>query len=230
MGLLSLPNLGNSTKKATFTVMHKGFKETIDCMFNPPQISLNKDNDYTTMANKGSDTEDIEYRGGIGERITMELLFDTTMATTGFGSKDVRDRFRGLWHACYIDTSTKDQKTQLSDPPTVLFAWGKLKYEGFITNIDARFVFFDTDGTPLRAEVSITMKQKTANGFFPKQNPTSGAIPGKIHLVREGDRLDLIAAEHYDKPMMWRYIAEENGIDNPRQLAVGTRLVIPPAP
>jgi nucleoid-associated protein YgaU len=65
---------------------------------------------------------------------------------------------------------------------------------------------------------------------FGRQNPTSGAIAGKIHLVREGDRMDLLANQYYKKPMLWRYIAEHNDIDNPRNLTPGTRLIIPPLP
>ena len=50
----------------------------------------------------------------------------------------------------------------------------------------------------------------------------------RVRIVDRGDTLWAIAGEEYGAPTEWRTIADENGIDDPRTLQVGTELVIPP--
>jgi nucleoid-associated protein YgaU len=45
--------------------------------------------------------------------------------------------------------------------------------------------------------------------------------------VRKGETLWSIAAQRYGDGKRWREIADANGIDDPRKLAVGMELVIP---
>jgi nucleoid-associated protein YgaU len=46
--------------------------------------------------------------------------------------------------------------------------------------------------------------------------------------VKQGETLNLIAAEEYDDPAEWRRIAEANGIADPMDVKPGTVLVLPP--
>ena len=48
------------------------------------------------------------------------------------------------------------------------------------------------------------------------------------HVVKRGETLSSIAAEEYNDPTLWRSIAETNGINNPRRVAPGDVLAIPP--
>ena len=48
-----------------------------------------------------------------------------------------------------------------------------------------------------------------------------------MHVVKSGDTLSSIAAEEYLDPKLWRPIAIENGIDDPRVLIPGTLLLLP---
>lgn len=51
--------------------------------------------------------------------------------------------------------------------------------------------------------------------------------PVLVHTVLPGDSLGMIARTYTGSIDQWRAIAEHNGIDNPKQLAVGTQLTIP---
>jgi nucleoid-associated protein YgaU len=76
-----------------------------------------------------------------------------------------------------------------------------------------KFTMFKRDGTPVRAEVSITLKQVAEK---PKgQNPTSRSEARKIWVVEEGQRLDWIAYQEYNDASQWRYIAETNNLNSP---------------
>ena len=50
----------------------------------------------------------------------------------------------------------------------------------------------------------------------------------RIHVVREGETLPHIAFNAYQDPTRWRLIADANRILNPRRIAPGQALVLPP--
>jgi nucleoid-associated protein YgaU len=52
----------------------------------------------------------------------------------------------------------------------------------------------------------------------------------RIHVLLQGESLSGIAAQVYGNPELWRPIALRNGIDDPRSLPSGLRLVIPQLP
>ena len=88
---------------------------------------------------------------------------------------------------------------------------------------------FDNDGTPLRAEVTVSFKQIKDEGQYPKQNPTSGGSPGEhLRVVREGETLAQIAYQEYGDATLWRQIANHNPIRDPRRLQAGQQLIIKP--
>lgn len=62
----------------------------------------------------------------------------------------------------------------------------------------------------------------------------NGAQTDKYHILKEGDRLDLLAYQYWNKVVensskYWWVIADVNGIQNPLELSeyVGMQLVIP---
>jgi len=50
----------------------------------------------------------------------------------------------------------------------------------------------------------------------------------KTHIVRQGERLDMIAYREYGAPHYWRHLAEVNGLHDPRALHPGQVLILPP--
>lgn len=49
-----------------------------------------------------------------------------------------------------------------------------------------------------------------------------------IYVIQKGDTLERIALDLLGDSSQWRRIAEENQIEDPRELQVGNQLVIPP--
>ena len=210
--------------KATIKILWKNkAQETLTCHFNPEKYTITLTIGWQPQAVKGENTPVTEFTGGGPSTTSLTLLFDTSLEAT---ATDVRTVTKKLWEATRIETGGSDA---LKTPPNIIFSWGtNWAYEAVITSLSEEFIYFNRDGIPLRSNVSLGLQQIKDDDSFGKQNPTSGAIEGDIYIVREGDRLDLIAAKAYHKPGMWRSIAEYNGIDNPADLRPGSRLVIPP--
>lgn len=54
-----------------------------------------------------------------------------------------------------------------------------------------------------------------------------GAVQGITYLVKKGDNLSTIAKKFYDDGSLGRFIARANDLENPRNLSVGQKLIIP---
>lgn len=217
-----------SDKKASIIIKKKSGDVTLSCHFNPDTYTVNRSVSWQFQPIIGGNVPTAEFKGGSNSTTSLKLLFDTTgeEAVT-----DVRDHTKKLWDATKIDQDAKNTTTNQGEPPHVVFIWGRSwSFEAVITSLSEEFVLFSEEGVPLRSNVNLSLTQVKDDTSFGRQNPTSGATPGRVHTVREGDRLDLISAQYYKKATHWRYIAEQNGIDNPRQLKPGQRLVIRPLP
>lgn len=201
--------------------------ERINCLFNPDQLTLSQSNTWDADKVPGKDTPELFFSGGQSGSLSMELMFDTTsesgVAVTKYTNK--------LLKLMDVDPSlpSHDTSTNRGRPPWVTFHWGRWhSWKAIVASLSLKFTFFASDGTPLRANVSITLTQYEADANWGPQNPTSGTPdPQRTHSVRQGETLDRIAALHYGDATLWRKLAEANGIRNPLALRPGTRLNIP---
>ncbi len=60
-----------------------------------------------------------------------------------------------------------------------------------------------------------------------EENEPNSPDHTKAYIVKEGDTVSGIAALFYSDPRLWRPIARENEIVNPRKLQAGAVLAIP---
>ncbi len=187
--------------------------------------------------------------GGITE-ITLDLLFDVTLAGSSFPTEDVRDLTRPLFELA--ETSGNGRST----PPLVRFIWGKSwNILGAITAVAERVEHFNESGAPRRSWLRLRLvrvdepsSSASAKPLLASNAQWSAADPippeqVRIHEIVSGgsadsmaeaetptrptERLDEIAYREYGDARHWRLIAALNGIDDPLRLPDGTRLVIP---
>ena len=52
----------------------------------------------------------------------------------------------------------------------------------------------------------------------------------RVYVFKEGDTITGIAHKFYGNFSLWRLIADRNSIYDPRQVAVGTELLVPELP
>lgn len=213
--------------KATLVIMKPDGKSKIGLVtvhFNPDEYTVSRTLTWNKKDVPGKDVPQYDFGGASNADVTLNLLFDSSSEV----NKDVRDYTKPLWEATFVESSTKNATTQLGEPPRVMFMWGRQwSFTGVIVSMSQKFLLFKADGTPIRVQVTLVLRQTKDDKTFGKQNPTSGAIPSRVHIVNDGDRLDLLANEYYGNPTKWRQIAEYNGVDNPRSLVPGQHLIIP---
>jgi hypothetical protein len=190
----------------------------ISVLFNPAEYTMEKSNTFQQTALPGLETPITQFTSGAAASLSMELFFDTYTDKNG---EDVRT---------YTDQVTDLLKinADLHAPPVCRFQWGKVQFKAVLERASRRFTMFLSDGTPVRAVVTVTFKEYKTLVEQLSGTPRQSADRTKLWIVRQGDSLWAIAANVYKDARLWRPIALKNQISHPRVISPGTQLVIPP--
>jgi len=188
----------------------------IPLRFNPAEYRLKKAQTFAEIAIPGLTTPPLQWVRGGTETLSFDALLDTTHTL-----EDVDDAYvtalRGLL----------DPDPKLHAPPIVAFVWGRRTFKGVLDGLDIAYQLFDQSGLPLRAKLSITLKEYRPVAVQLREFRRSSASVDKTYLVRRGDTLITIAADVYADPARWRELALANAIRNPRSVRPGQLLLVP---
>lgn len=201
----------------------------LECQFNPAQLKIKKRAKWEVEKGikKERNAPIPKFSGGEAATFDLDLVFDTTQESSS-SDRDVRNYTNQLLKLTMLQGSGDDRK----DPPRVKFQWGDFTlFTAVVTSVSIAFTLFDAGGTPVRAKASVDFLQyDTADDAQGAQNPTTRTEARRTHLVRQGERLDLIAYAEYGHPSHWRHLAEANGLLDPLDLRPGQILAVPPLP
>jgi hypothetical protein len=188
----------------------------IPLRFNPSEYQLQKTNNFAEIGIPGLESPPIQFVRGAAERLSLELLADTSDTL-----EDVREK--------YVDALRDLMRlnSELHAPPIVAFSWDTQVFKGVIESLNISYVLFSPDGVPLRAKLSVTLKEYRPAAVQFRERPTLSPDFDKNFVVRRGDTLSGIAGQVYRDPSRWREIARANGIDDPRRIRPGDALRLP---
>jgi hypothetical protein len=188
----------------------------IPVKFNPTSYQLQKANNFSEIAIPGLETPPIQYIRGGSERLSLDLLLDTSDSL-----KNVREE--------YVNRLTGLMRinSELHAPPIVQFIWDTEIFQGVIDNMSVSYLLFTPQGVPMRAEVALALIAYRPVEVQIAERPRNSPDVEKSVTFRRGDRLDLIAAGIFQDPARWRDIARANGIADPRRIPPGTQLLVP---
>jgi hypothetical protein len=192
--------------------------QEIEVIFNPTEYSVEYSASFQETAPPGLSNPIIQFVNGNTQVLTMDLLFDTY---TDGGGRDVSERTRAFADMVSIDGS-------LHAPPRVEFLWGVFTFTAVVEKISQRFAMFRSDGTPVRATLSVTFKQYKTIAQQLEEPRQNSADKTKRRVFESHDSLWLMAAREYGETKYWRLIAGENGIEDPRRIVPGRVLTLPP--
>src|SRR5215218_3686992 len=113
-------------------------------------------------------------------------------------------------------------------PPITTFQWGSFVFRCVVERVSGSFTLFLADGTPVRATLNVSLREHVDVDLAVRGLNPQSADHYKARVVRQGDTIASIAADEYGDAAAWRAIADANGIANPRVLAPGRVLMIPP--
>jgi nucleoid-associated protein YgaU len=215
-------------EKATITVLDGADKnKVIPVLFNPTEYSFDKSNSYKATPIPGLDSPILQFVNGECDQLSMELFLDDLTDPEGPTSvrqkeKDpVGKRLRDLSKLLEIDRD-------LHAPSPVRFNWGPLEFPAVIEKLGRKVTKFHPDGTPARVALSVSFKEYRTLRQQLEDPRRESADKTKRRVVVGGDALWAIAAREYDDADEWVRIAEANDLDDPRDIAPGDWLELPP--
>jgi len=211
--------------------------ESIEVQYNPTELSFDKSAQFAEIAIPGLDAPLQQFVRGQAEKLTLELFFDTTDQGMGTNATSVTTLTDRIYQAVKIEPTRHA-------PPICTFVWneefpgsatstaiGNQRRNGFICIVESikqKFTLFSPEGVPLRATLTVTLREyKTLDDQLAQLNLSS---PDRTHshVIQRGETLSGIAGKLYRRPGNWRLIAEANNIEDPRRLTAGTFLTVPP--
>jgi hypothetical protein len=209
----------------------------LDVLYNPTEYTLSKSNQIAEIAIPGLDSPLLQFVRGQTETMTVDLFFDSTDDGTGADAKSVTEKTDPFYKLIKIESETHA-------PPIILFTWGgdafpghrtnaaqggqaRYGFKGVIESVRQRYTMFSSLGLPLRATLSLVIKEYKT---LPEQLAELGLLSPdrtKAHAVQAGQTITRIAELTAGDGADWRRIAEHNGIENPFDLAPGSILEVP---
>ena len=208
--------------------------DPIQVQFNPASLKLE-------LANvvEGGDTrsQTRQFLGKTSTTLSFDLHFDT--ADEGTSSEPVSVRTRTAAIEKFV--LPKTEGSSKSAPPKARFVWDELRIDGIIESLSIDFDLFAPNGTPLRAKMSVSIKEQDAKyqaGILgPGSNQpieasppgSTGTRPGTAIAAppdRSADALDGesvadFAARMGLDPTAWRGIAAGLGAGSSLSLSAG---------
>jgi LysM repeat protein len=188
----------------------------IPLKFNPTEYQLQKSNNFAEISIPGLESPPIQFVRGAAEKLSVELLVDTSDTL-----EDVRLK--------YVNALRDLMRIQieLHAPPIVRLVWDSEIFKGVLESLNITYVLFTPQGIPLRAKLSVSLKEYRPVDIQVKESPKASPDQEKSYTVQRGETLSSIAELVYKDPEQWRAIASANGILDPRYVAAGTRLTLP---
>lgn len=216
--------------RAKIHVFDENDKQTqkLEVMFNPTEYS------NSLNAKWIGETSSIEFIKANYSNFTITLFFDSYEEQA-----DVREDHE-KWDGTIVRTVIGTKRIfelavptvpgkNRKQPPVCMFIWGKFYFKGVVEKVDQKFTMFLSTGIPVRAYVTVTLKNVLSLKDSLKLNGIGACR--KARIVKDGDRLDIIASEELKDPAKWYLIANVNNIVDPLNFPtsadMGRLLIIP---
>ena len=190
--------------------------DRVPLRFNPTEFQITKSNTFAEVPIPGLEEPLLQYVRGNSETLSVDALVDTSDTLEDVHERYVR-RLRKL-----LSPDAKEHA-----PPIVRFVWDRAVFTGVLEQLGVTYVLFTPEGTPLRARLSLSLKQYRPAAEQLKDPPRRSPTVDKSYQVRRGDSLSSIANAVYRDPASWRELARANGILDPRRLEPGRLLSVP---
>jgi hypothetical protein len=204
--------------------------------FNPTTLKLQITNNLPGGKSRGNQVR--QYTGSSSTTLSLDLVFDTADEGATDAPRSVREK------TAIVEKFVlpKGQEQSKQAPPKLRFQWGNLIVDGIVDSVSLDFDHFAADGTPLRAKVSLAIKEQDSKYQFlaagpgankggnkPQPGQPTPGVPGSLGLAVSasaqatlalgGESAAELAARVGVDPAAWRGLS--TGLSNPLSLEAG---------
>ena len=119
----------------------------LDVLFNPKELVVEKQVQWTQKEGAISDEPPEEFTKPTPATLSVTLHFDT------YEKKTPVTAYTDQVEKMALIVKGKNR------PPLCIFVWGNFSFQGVVDSLSQKFTMFLSDGTPVRAEVTLKMKK-----------------------------------------------------------------------
>lgn len=191
-------------------------------MLNPESLKWGRSIEYSEIAPVDASAVTPKFNKTLGESLSFDIVIDCT-GVVDSKRVDLPGEIKKLADVVYTYNG------KIHRPNFVGVFWGKgVNFKGVLNSFDSSYTYFRSDGTPLRAKVSLNFTSyidpKVREKLEGKESPD---ISHHVTVV-DGDSLPGISQKLFDSPNYYIQIAKANKLNKFRQLKPGIELTIPP--
>ncbi|MCB0580442.1 MAG: hypothetical protein KDD10_14175 [Phaeodactylibacter sp.] len=188
---------------------------------NPSDYEVKRPVSYNTSSSLGSSSADLKYKNSEPAILRMSFLIDVTGAIPN-SPKDLEKEVKELKEV------TVNYAGDIHEPYYLSVNWGSLVFQGRLTAFEVKHSLFRPDGTPLRAEVQMEIKESVSDEIRVSKEDKQSPDVTHMRVVKEGDSLPIMAKRIYGDASYFTEVARANQLSDFRNLIPGTELIFPP--
>jgi hypothetical protein len=196
-----------------------------EAMINPETYSHTYSISYTDRKNMGGNTQASDFNQMAKEKLSFKITLDSTgvvpLSVANKG-KDVKQMIKELKGIVY------DYQGSIHQPYFVELLWGAMIFKGRLENFSLDYKLFRSDGTPIRATVTLAFTGYMSEELAAAQANQSSPDMTHIVTIKEGDTLVELCSRIYGKSKYYLKVAEFNNLTNFRYLNPGSKISFPP--
>ena len=230
MGLLDLFKLEKLTIEAYKDSKRAGVPEaTFKAMYNPTSLKQSYAIKWGKKMGVGKSAPKVTYDYTKPSGLELDLVLDGTgveqMGVVNLfgGSESVADRIKDFMKAVYVYAG------EIHEPYYLKVTWGLPEpFNCRLSSFDINYTSFDRGGTPLRAELKVSLiSDEDVTKGTKKANPLS---PDLTHsrMLRAGVTLPLLTRDIYGSSAYYLDVARFNNMDYFRNPTPGQQVLFPP--
>lgn len=193
-------------------------------MFNPASFTQSYGITYTGAQGDNTSSKEMGYVKSPPAKLDLQLVLDGTgVSQPGMVvPPSVTRQVKAFLATAY------DYRGDTHEPPYLRAQWGALSFDCRLSKVDVAYTLFDRDGTPLRAELTVSLVADQDKRKRALQDQKSSPDLTHTWLVRSGDNLPLLCRRIYGSARPYLEVARVNGLNHFRRLEPGSELVFPP--
>lgn len=193
---------------------------TFAAYVNPAEITLAYEIEYDAAQGAGTTNSRMEFKKIKPGDLSLTFFIDGTGAS---GHKtDVQAEVEKF------QTATS-YNGDIHRTNYLKIVWGTLQVKRCVLkSASIAYKLFRADGVPLRAVITATFTDNSDDQTRVALAQDASPDLTHVRIARAGDTLAALCTEIYNDPRLAPQVARANGLDGFRQLAPGTRVVLPP--
>lgn len=191
-------------------------------MINPDTIKIQKSIEYNEQQAPATSSASQKYKSTPSDKLNFDIVIDCT-GIVDSKRISMADEIKAL------ETIIYTYNGKIHRPNFVKVGWGKnITFNGVLTSIDISYTLFKTDGSPLRAKISLPFTQYISSKTVALNEKKSSPDLTHIVSVARGMSLPQLCLQTRNDDSLCIKIGNYNNLNKFRNLKGIRKLIFPP--